>query len=61
MARILFKNCRVWDGSGIAAYPADVLLDGDRIRAVATDRGQLEEGGAEVIHANGMTLMPGLV
>ena len=61
MARILFKNCRVWDGSGAAAYPADVLLDGEGIRAVATDRDQLEESGAEVIHATGMTLMPALV
>jgi imidazolonepropionase-like amidohydrolase len=61
MANILFRNCRVWDGSGAATYPADVLLEGERIRAVATDRGQLEATGAEVIDANGMTLMPGLV
>ena len=61
MARLLFKNCRVWDGSGAAAYPADVLIEGDRIRAVATQRGQLEAAGAETIEANGMTLMPGLV
>ena len=61
MARILFRNCRVWDGSGAASYPADVLVEGERIRAVATDRGQLEAAGAEVIEARGMTLMPGLV
>ena len=61
MARILFRNCRVWDGSGAAAYPADVLVEGERIRAVARERGQLEAPGAEVIEAGGMTLMPGLV
>jgi imidazolonepropionase-like amidohydrolase len=61
MSRILFRNCRVWDGSGAAAYPADVLLDGERIRSVATDRGQLDPSGADVVEANGMTLMPGLV
>ena len=61
MARILFRNCRVWDGSGASAYPADVLVEGERIRAVARDRGQLEAPGAEVIEAGGMTLMPGLV
>jgi imidazolonepropionase-like amidohydrolase len=61
MARILFRNTRVWDGSGVAAYPADVLIEGERIRAVATQLGQLEAAGAEVIEANGMTLMPGLV
>ncbi len=41
--------------------PADVLVEGERIRAVATQRGQLESAGAETIEANGMTLMPGLV
>ena len=61
MARILFRDCRVWDGSGAASYPADVLVEGERIRAVATARGQLEAAGADLIEARGMTLMPGLV
>lgn len=61
MARILIQDCRVWDGSGAVAYPADVLVVDDRIRAVATNRGQLDPAGAQVIDANGMTLMPGLV
>jgi imidazolonepropionase-like amidohydrolase len=59
MARILFSNCRVWDGSGAPSYPADVLVDGERICTIATDR--LDPAGAEVIDATGMTLMPGLV
>jgi imidazolonepropionase-like amidohydrolase len=61
MSRILFRNCRVWDGSGAPSYPADVLVDGERIRTIATDRGQLDSAGAEIVEANGMTLMPGLV
>jgi len=61
MARILFKNCRVWDGSGAPPYPADVLIEADRIRAVATQLGQLEAAGADIIDAAGTTLMPGLV
>lgn len=61
MARILFQNCRVWDGSGAASYPADVLVEGERIHTVATQRGQLDGSGAEIVEANGMTLMPGLV
>jgi imidazolonepropionase-like amidohydrolase len=61
MARTLFRNCRVWDGSGAASYPADVLVEGQRIRTVATERGRLEAAGAEVVDAKGMTLMPGLV
>jgi imidazolonepropionase-like amidohydrolase len=61
MTRLLFKNCRVWDGSGAPAFPADVLIEDDRIRAVATQRGVLDAAGAEAIETNGMTLMPGLV
>jgi imidazolonepropionase-like amidohydrolase len=61
MTRTLFRNTRLWDGTGAPSYPADVLIEGERIRAVATQLGQLESAGAEVIEAGGMTLMPGLV
>jgi imidazolonepropionase-like amidohydrolase len=61
MTRTLFRNCRVWDGSGAQAFPADVLIEGERIRTVAKDRGQLDPTGADIVDANGMTLMPGLV
>ena len=47
--------------SGKAAFPADLLIEGGRIRAVARNCGQLDGAGAEVIEAGGMTLMPGLV
>ncbi len=61
MDRILFRGANVWDGSGAAAYPADVLVEGERIAAVATQTGQLESPGATVIEAAGMTLMPGMI
>ena len=61
MSRTLLKNTRVWDGSSAASYPADVLIENDRIRAVATSLGQLEAAGADVLDAKGMTLMPGMV
>jgi imidazolonepropionase-like amidohydrolase len=61
MSRTIIRDCRVWDAGGAAAYPADVLIEGVRIRAVARARGQLDGTGAEVIEARGMTLMPGLV
>ncbi len=31
----------VWDGSGAEAYPADVLVEGTRIRTVARTPGRL--------------------
>ena len=61
MTRILFRNAMVWDGSGAPAFPADVLTGGERIRAVARQPGQLEAAGAEIVEANGMTLMPGMI
>src|SRR5260370_27350049 len=57
----IIRDCRVWDGSGKAVFPADLLIEGERIRSVARNRGQLDGAGAEVIEAGGMTLMPGLV
>ena len=57
MSRTIIRDCRVWDGSGKAAFPADLLIEGGRIRAVARNRGQLDDAGAEVIEAGGMTLM----
>jgi imidazolonepropionase-like amidohydrolase len=60
--KTLMRNCVVWDGSGAAPFPADVLVEGDRIRRVAKGgSGKLAAEDAEVIDAQGMTLMPGLV
>jgi hypothetical protein len=35
MERILFTNVSVIDGVAAAPYPADVLVEGERIAAVA--------------------------
>ena len=56
MRRTIIRDCRVWDGSGKAAFPADLLIEGGRIRAVARNRGQLDAADAEVIEAGGITL-----
>jgi imidazolonepropionase-like amidohydrolase len=61
MSQTLIRDCRVWDGSGEAAFSADVLIEGGRIRAVSRGRRQLDGRDAEVIQAGGMTVMPGLV
>lgn len=58
---VLIRNARVFDGTGADPYPADVLVEGNRIRAVARDLNTLEAIGADIIDATGTTLMPGLV
>jgi imidazolonepropionase-like amidohydrolase len=61
MKPILFRDASVWDGSGAAAFPADVLVEGDRIKTIARAPERLSADGASVIEARGRTLMPGLV
>ena len=34
MKPILFRDASVWDGSGASAFPADVLVEGDRIKSI---------------------------
>jgi imidazolonepropionase-like amidohydrolase len=61
MNRILFQGASVWDGSGAAAFMADVLVEGARIKTIARAQNRLPIEGATVIEARGRTLMPGLV
>lgn len=61
MARTLFRHAMIWDGTGAAPFPGDVLVEGNRIRTVARQAGELAGDGAVAIDARGMTLMPGLV
>jgi imidazolonepropionase-like amidohydrolase len=60
MARTLFTNVRVFDGSGDAPYPGEVLVDDNRIAAVAPSAQPVDRDGAEVVDGRGATLMPGL-
>lgn len=59
--KTLIRNCVVWDGSGAAPFAAEVLIDGARIARVVRGAAALPAEGAQVIDAQGMTLMPGLV
>src|SRR6266404_1715872 len=61
MARILFTNVKVLDGSGVEPFPAKVLVEGNRIKSVAPVSEVLSAEGAELVNGGGATLMPGLV
>jgi imidazolonepropionase-like amidohydrolase len=61
MKPILFCGASVWDGSGAPAFPADVLVENGRIKAIARMPSRLSTEGTTVIEARGRTLMPGLV
>jgi imidazolonepropionase-like amidohydrolase len=59
--RLLIEDARVWDGTGAAAFPGKVLVDGERIAAVAPQSQSVAADGAERIDAKGKFLMPGMV
>ena len=60
MSNILITNAKIWDASGGPAFAGDMLIEGNRIRAVSRTPGQLSSVDAQVIDADGMFLMPGM-
>ena len=61
MGRIVIKNASVFDGESAEIFPATVVVEGERIAAVARGAEGVAVDGATVIDAAGTTLMPGLV
>lgn len=62
MTATLFTNARIFDGTGSAAYPGEVLVEGDRIIAVAAGREHIDRTRAgRVVDGKGGTVMPGLI
>lgn len=60
---VLFKNVRIFDGSGSAlSAPSNVLVRGNRIERISIEALDAEAGAAAtVIDGGGRTLMPGLI
>ena len=61
MTRTLFTDVQIFDGTGRDPFPGQVLVEGDRITAVAADVPRDQRAGARVIVGGGGTLLPGLV
>ncbi len=62
MGSYLIKNVTVWDGIEDAAYPGEVLVEGNYITGVARGSEHIDAGrAAEVIDGKGQFLMPGMV
>ncbi len=61
MAKILFKNVNVLDCTGAPPYAGQVMVEGNRIKAVAPQGSAIPSEGARVVDCGGATLMPGLV
>lgn len=61
MSLTLFTNVRIFDGTGADLFPGEVLVEGNRIKAVAKGAERLERSGATVIDGGGAALTPGLI
>ena len=61
MGNVLFTNVRIFDGSGAAPYPGEVLVQGNRISRVARGVRALPTSGVTTVDGGGATLLPGLV
>ncbi|MEM8916102.1 MAG: amidohydrolase family protein, partial [Pseudomonadota bacterium] len=60
MSATCIVGAKVWDGEADQSFPADVLIEGNRITKVIRDPGSADLPG-DRIDGTGMTLMPGLV
>jgi imidazolonepropionase-like amidohydrolase len=61
MTATLFSNVNVFDGSGTARFPGEVLVRDEHIVAIARGDERLPRDGAELVDGMGATLMPGMV
>ncbi|MFE6823376.1 amidohydrolase family protein [Streptomyces sp. NPDC057690] len=61
MKPTLFTDVLVFDGTGRDPFPAEVLVEGNRITAVADRLPRDRRAAARVIDGGGGTLLPGLV
>src|SRR5215831_11976131 len=60
MPQTLFTNVLIFDGTGKELFPGEVLVQGNRIKAVAKGGERINRDGAEVVDGAGATLLPGL-
>jgi imidazolonepropionase-like amidohydrolase len=61
MTATLLTNIAIFDGTGAPPFPGEVLVEGNRVRAVARGAERIEPNGAAVLDGGGGTLIPGLV
>ena len=61
MARTVFTNIGIYDGTGKRPYRGEVSVQGNRIEKVVRNGQKLPRRGAAVVDGEGATLMPGLV
>lgn len=59
--RMVIRAQQLFDGSGVLPYPAQIVVEDDRIVEVFQGHGSAVPEGTPVIETNGGTLLPGLI
>ena len=57
MYDLLLKNGRIYDGSGMPSFVADLAIRDGRIAAI----GRINEAAARVLDADGLAVAPGII
>lgn len=58
MPQTLFRNATIIDGSGSPSYPGDLLINDERIAAIAA---KIDAPDAVMVDCSGLTLAPGFI
>ena len=58
---LVIRDARVIDGTGAAAYRADVAVDGGRIAAIVREGGGPRPSARRTVDADGLALSPGFI
>jgi imidazolonepropionase-like amidohydrolase len=61
VAKVLFKNVNILDCTGAPPFAGQVLVEGNRVKAVAPQGTPIAADGAQSVDGGGATLMPGLI
>lgn len=56
--KTLYKNCRIYDGTGSAAFDGQILVDGDKIAEVAA---KITAPADETVDLGGLSISPGFI
>lgn len=58
--KIIIQGATIFDATGTSTFEGDLLVEGNRIKAVAQGSGKIPTEGCQVIPAKGKFLMPGM-
>ena len=56
--KTLYRNCRIYDGTGEEPFEGEILVDGDKIAGVAA---RISTPADEIVDLGGLSVAPGFI